>query len=378
MKKIFVIAGEESGDLIGGDLLRQIKQSYPEAQITGIGGEQMQVAGQFQSIFPLSDLSVMGLAEVIRHLPRLLDRMTQTKQAMQIFQPDLVLTIDAPDFSLRMAKWAKRHIPHVKTIHTVAPTVWAWRPGRAQKIAQFLNGLLCLFPFEPPYFTVHGLDATFIGHPLVQMIEPLTTHKQTDFLSKYSLHADHPVLCVLPGSRVREIEALMPVFLQTITDLKRQMPDLQVILPTLPRLQNLVQDYLTDYDVPVTMITDIADKYTAMQISTAALHASGTVALELALCHVPMVTAYQVSPLSAWLARRLLKINSVNLVNILLGEGTVPEYLQEDCTTGNLVNALEPLLQNGPQAQQQRQALQELNKKLQASQPAVDFIKKYL
>lgn len=378
MKKIFVIAGEESGDLIGSDLLRQIKQAYPDCQIAGIGGEQMQTAGYFQSIFPLSDLSVMGLFEVVRHLPRLLNRFKRTKQALQAFQPDLILTIDAPDFSLRMAKWAKRHLPNVKAIHTVAPTVWAWRPGRAQKIAQFLDGLLCLFPFEPPYFTAHGLDAAFIGHPLVGMITPLTPSAQADFLNRYNLHTDRPILCLLPGSRVREIEALMPVFLDTVTDLKRRLPDLQIILPTLPRLQNLIQDYLTAETVPVTCVTDRADKYTAMQCSTAALHASGTVALELGLCQTPMVTAYQISPLSAWLARRLLKINSVNLVNILLGEGTVPEYLQDDCTAANLVPALEPLLRHTPQAHYQRLALQQLEKKLQASQPAVDFIKKYL
>ena len=377
MTKIFVIAGEESGDLIGGDLLQQIKQAYPDCMIAGIGGERMQRAGGFQSVFPLSDLSVMGLFEVIKHLPRLLKRIKQAKDSIRDFGPDVLLTIDAPDFSLRIAKWAKQYIPQMKTIHTVAPTVWAWRAGRAKKIAQFLDGLLCLFPFEPPYFTAHGLKAEFIGHPLTQIIQPADEQEKQNFYARYHLEADQPILCLLPGSRTREIEALLPVFLDTATRLKQDNPQLQIILPTLPCLQALIESHAKNHSVPVIIIPAQADKYLAMQCSTVALHASGTVALELALCDVPMVTAYKMSPVSIWIARKLLNIKDVNLVNLLAGQRVVPEYIQEDCTVDNLTHAVDMLLNDQNSAQIQRETLQQIKKRLQVDKPAVDFIKQY-
>ncbi len=378
MTRIFVIAGEESGDIIGGDLLHQIKQAYPDCLIAGIGGTRMEQAGAFQSLFPLSDLSVMGLAEVIVHLPRLLQRIKHTKKAIQNFQPDLLLTIDAPDFCLRIAKWVKAKQPAIKTIHTVAPTVWAWRAGRAKKIAKFLDGLLCLFPFEPSYFTPHGLQAQFIGHPLAHMIMPVPKNAKQLFFDDYHLDPDKRILCLLPGSRMREINALLPIFLQTAARVRQSHPDLQIILPTLPRLQTLVETHLLETDLPVTLIMEQADKYTAMQCSTASLHASGTVALELALCGTPMVTAYQVSPLSAWLARQLLKVQSVNLINILAGDKIIPEYLQESCTVGLLTPAVNAVLSDKHTRELQIEALQQVKKRLQVHASAVDFIKQYI
>lgn len=374
MTKIFVIAGEDSGDLIAADLIRQLKQDDPSVEIAGIGAAHMLDAGLPNSLFPMSDLSIMGLVEVIKHLPRLLRRMAQTKQAIAQFQPDVLLTVDAPDFCLRIAQWTKKKFPQIKCVHTVAPTVWAWRPGRAKKIAQFLDGILCLFPFEPSYFTEHGLKAAFIGHPLVHMIEPVNDATKQNFFKRYLLSQDQPVLCLLPGSRVREIESLLPTFLQTAKQLRLKNPDLQVILPTLSRLEQRVQDMIDDSGVPVTLVMTQDDKYTAMQISTAALHASGTVALELALCGTPMVTAYHVSALSAWVARRLIRINNVNLVNIILNHNIVPEYLQEDCTVENLYAALD-MLMNGQGGDVQRNALAGIRAKLQPDGSSIALIK---
>ncbi|HEY1096256.1 MAG TPA: lipid-A-disaccharide synthase, partial [Alphaproteobacteria bacterium] len=307
-KRIFVIAGEASGDLLGADLLSQIKAEYPDSIIAGIGGDQMLSSGLPQSLFPLSDLSVMGLVEVLKHLPRLITRIAQTKQAIRAFQPDLLLTIDAPDFCLRIARWVKATMPQVKIIHTVAPTVWAWRPGRAKKIAQFLDGLLCLFPFEPKYFTIHGLKAKFMGHPLAQIVTPLTDEKKKNFFAQYQLDDSRPILCLLPGSRNREIESLLPVFIQSAKTLLQSDPLLQIILPALPRLADIIRATCRESHLPVTIITDRADKYTAMQVSGVALHASGTVALELAFCDTPMVTAYRANRITEWIGRRILTI----------------------------------------------------------------------
>jgi lipid-A-disaccharide synthase len=376
--RIFIIAGEASGDLLGGDLLREIKQTYPDAIIGGIGGDQMLESGLPETLFPITDLSVMGLVEVIRHLPRLLKRMAQTKYAIQAFKPDMLITIDAPDFTLRIAKWVKQYMPQVKIVHTVAPTVWAWRPKRAQKIARFLDGLLCLFPFEPRYFTPHGLRAHFMGHPLAKMVKPLDDEKRSAFFARYQLDEERPILMLLPGSRQREIETLLPVFIDTAHRLLRAYPDLQIIVPTLPHTEQDVGNVCALNSLPVTLITQLDDKYTAMQLSQVALHASGTVALELAFCDTPMVTGYLASPLTAWFARRLLTIKYVNLVNLLEDEAVVPEMLQDDCAVDKLAPMVEALLTNQVSAARQRTHFAHVRKTLQPDKPAVEFLSEIL
>jgi lipid-A-disaccharide synthase len=376
--RIFIIAGEASGDLLGGDLLRNIKTRYPNAVIAGVGGERMLESGLPESVFPITDLSVMGLVEVIRHLPRLLNRMAQTKYAIQQFKPDILLTIDAPDFTLRIAKWVKEHMPAVKIVHTVAPTVWAWRPKRAQKIARFLDGLLCLFPFEPQYFTPHGLRAHFMGHPLAHIVQPLTDEKKQSFYARYNLDENRPVLMLLPGSRIREIESLLPVFIDTAHRVLKSNTELQIILPTLPHVEQQVANVCALNSLPVTLITNPDDKYTAMQITQTALHASGTVALELAFCNTPMVTAYRTSPITEWFARRLLTIRYVNLVNLLCDDDVVPEMLQDDCTVDKLAPMVEALLTNQVSAARQRGYFAKVRKMLQPDEPAVEFIESVL
>ncbi len=336
--KIFLIAGEESGDILGAALLHDLKAQDPSIRYSGIGGSRMQAEG-LESLFPMQDLSVMGLFEVLRHLPRILKRMRQAIDAILEQQPDVLVTIDSPDFCLRVAKAIKRRAPQIKIIHYVAPTVWAWRAGRAKKIARFLDGLMCLFPFEPPYFIKYGLKAEFVGHPLARVIQPISQQQREAFYLKYALDPQKPILCLLPGSRHREIQSLWPAFVTAARMLRQQMPQLQVIVPTLPHLKTMLSQVPNDF----VIMDDRADKYTAFQCSTAALHASGTVALELALCGTPMVTAYKVNPVTAWLAARLLKTQFVNLVNILAGKPIVPELLQEQATAENFSIALQAI-----------------------------------
>jgi lipid-A-disaccharide synthase len=337
-KKIFIIAGEASGDFLGASLMRDLK-ALKSVEFTGIGGPLMTEEG-LSSLFPMRELSIMGLVEVLKYLPLMIRRLNETVDAIVAQQPDILITVDSPDFCLRVAKRVKKKCPNIKIVHYVAPTVWAWRPKRAEKIAKFLDGLLCLFPFEPPYFTKHGLKAEFAGHPLVKTIGEVTDEQKRQFFETYDLDPSHPVLCMLPGSRRKEVSALWPIFLKTAEQLRRTMPDLQVILPTLPHLLPLLGE-VPSY---ITLMTDNTDKYIAFQCSDAALHASGTVALELALSGVPMVTTYKVNPLTAFVARRLLTTRYYNLVNILHSEEVVPELVQEKCTPEILSAALQGLL----------------------------------
>src|SRR5690606_12265482 len=224
MAKIFLIAGEASGDLLGASLMQDLRKTGYEGDFIGVGGTEMALQG-LNSLFPMSDLSVMGVSEVVAHLPVILKRLDETFQAIKRENPDILVTIDSPDFCLRVAQKVKKKLPNIKTLHMVAPTVWAWRPGRAKKIAKFLDGLMCLFPFEPRYFKPHGLKAEFIGHPLVGKIIPVAKNA---FLAKYDLDPKKPILCLLPGSRRREIESLWPIFVETFHRVHAYVPDLQV------------------------------------------------------------------------------------------------------------------------------------------------------
>lgn len=393
-KKIYIIAGEQSGDLLGASLMEDLKAIYKsespasdlgsnaditdmdprssrgiqksDITFTGIGGEEMAKQG-LNSLFPMQELSVMGIAEVLRHLPRLVKRINQTVADIIEKQPDIVITIDSPDFCFRVAKKIKARAPHIKLVHYVAPTVWAWRPKRAQKIAKFLDGLMCLFPFEPPYFTKYGLKAQFVGHPLVKKIPTMTEEECNHFYQTYDLSPAYPLLCLLPGSRRSELNALWPAFLEVATRLHEQQPDIQFVLPTLPHLLPILGD-VPDY---ITLITDSADKYRAFQSSDMALHASGTVALELALCHTPMVMAYRVSIVTEWIARCLIKTPYFSLVNILAGKQVTPELLQTAASADNIYAHVMGLLQHHDQRQAQLTQLHHIQESLQEPSPQV-------
>jgi lipid-A-disaccharide synthase len=354
--KIFIIAGEPSGDLLGGRLLAALNsRAGGQLQIEGVGGPRMEEQG-LRSLFPMTDLAVFGLAEVLPRLPLILRRMKETVAAIRASKPDLVVTIDAPDFTNRVARKLKGEgIPFV---HYVAPTVWAWRPGRAAKLAKIYQHLLALFPFEPPYFEKVGLPCTFVGHPLLEA--GITGRDPSQFRAAHGLSAGDDVLVVLPGSRRSELQNLLPVFSQVVRNLAQKRPGLRIIIPTLPHWHETIQAATRDWPGQPILLTSDAEKYDAFAIATAALAASGTVALELGLAGTPAVIAYQIHPLTYALYRRLIRVKYANLVNIMADKLVVPECLQANCTAEKITSELLDLITNRAAQQMQRQELQKV------------------
>lgn len=347
---IFLVAGEPSGDLIGARLMAALRRRTDGAvRFAGIGGERMTAEG-LQSLFPMEELSVMGLVEILPRARNLLRRIRQTAEAASAMRPDAVVTIDSPGFSLRLAERLAGQ--GIRRIHFVAPQVWAWRPGRAAKIARLLDHLLTLLPFEPPYFARHGLDCTFTGHPIVE--NGADRGDRDRFRSGHGIPADAPMLCMLPGSRRGEIERLLPVFGETLDQLATDRPALRAVVIAAPAVSARVRQLVADWPVLTTVVEGDAAKYDAFAACDAALAASGTVTLELAMAGAPMVVGYKVNPVTAWIGRRLITIPYVSLVNVVLGRRSVPEYLQEDCRPERLQAALAPLLDDGPEAAAQR------------------------
>lgn len=362
-KKIYIIAGEESGDQMGASLMSALKRqaSYP-LQFEGVGGSKMAKEG-LKSLFPMTEISIMGLLEIIPHLPNVLTRLRQAIEDITKISPDLVLTIDCPGFNFRVAK--KVRSLNIPTVHFTAPSVWAWRPRRAEKVAQFLTHLLTLFPFEPPYFTKHGLKSTFVGHPLLE--KKLWEISGEPFRKKRRLKKDQPLLCVLPGSRRQEVEEHLPIFLDTVMLLKTLQPDLEIVIPTLPQFKSYIEEILKkhSFSLPAIVVTE-EEKYQAMRASTAALAASGTVTLELGLCEVPTVVAYKANPLSVAILKRLILVKHVSLINILLEKEVVPELLQESCTAEKLSLEVHKILKPKSEAYQtQKKALAKLREIIQ-------------
>ena len=342
---IYVIAGEISGDQLGGTLMAALKRRLDGAvAFAGVGGETMAAQG-LQPLFPMSDLSVMGLTEVVAHLPRLLRRMDEVVADVGARRPDIVITIDAPDFSFRVARRLRHSLPGIKLVHYVAPTVWAWRPGRAAKIARFLDHLLALLPFEPPYFTSVGLPCSFVGHPLAEISASGDAER---FRRMHGLAPGTVVLCLLSGSRHGEIQRLLPLFRMVAEQLATRVPHLFCIFPTVGTVREQLTEGLDGMKVPYAISEGENAKADAMAASRAALAASGTIALELGLAGVPAVICYRMSDLTARIARRLVRVRYASLVNLLLDREVQPEFLQNDAVPEKIVPALLPLLSEGP------------------------------
>lgn len=358
--KIFIIAGEMSGDVLGAGLMQSLRARHDgKIEFRGVGGDLMTAQG-LHSIFPMSEIAVMGFAELIPHIPRVLRRINETVRAIREWQPDAVVTIDAPGFNKRIAKKLGRG--KIPLIHYVAPSVWAWRPSRAKTMAQLFDHLLCLFPCEPPYFQREGLAASFIGHPVVD--SDLGNGRGAQFRAAHNIDAQSPILCLLPGSRRGEVTRLLPLFLQCFHVLKSSHPNMRAVIPTVPHLLDTVRG-MTDADIIVT--ADHAIKKDIFAASTVALAASGTVSLELAKVKLPMVIAYKVNALSAFIARRLVKLQYFTLTNILLNRPAIPEFFQEQATVENLTGAIDGLIQNEPARTAQIKSGQEALQLLQAA-----------
>lgn len=340
--KVYLITGEPSGDLLGSRLMRALKkQTNGQVHFTGVGGETMQAEG-LNSLFDIKDLAVMGIFEVLPGLPKILRHMNNVIADIKEKKPDIIVTIDSYSFCARIhkkLKKAKCDIPHV---HYVAPQVWAWKKGRAKKVAQFIDHLFCLLPTEPAYFTPYGMATTFVGHPVV---EGGASHGNGQLFRKNHLIPQKTLLvCMLPGSRRNEIGYLLPVFKEAIEKIAKSHPDICVIVPTVKTVAKDIKADLKNWSIPYVVVEGERDRYDAFAATDVAIAASGTVSLELAMADVPHLIAYKVNKLTGLLAKLLLKIKYVNLINILSGREIIPELLQENCTPDKIAEVAEGLL----------------------------------
>jgi len=357
--RAFLVAGEPSGDRLGGALMAGLRQLRPEVTFDGIGGPQMQAQG-LVSRFPMDELSVMGIAEVLPKYFHLKRRIAETARAVIEGKPDVLITIDSPDFCLRVARLVRAET-NVRTVHYVAPTVWAWRPKRAEKMARVIDHVLALFPFEPPYMEAAGMVCDFVGHPVVA--EPQAgTEEIAAFRAAHQL-GDSPVLLVLPGSRRGEVARLAPVFGAALTSVLARRPDLRVVVPAAGPVAGLVRELAADWPgAPVILDPSgqdaeaaQAEKRAGFAAADLALAASGTVALELAAAGTPMVMAYDFNWLSWQIIRSMARIDTANLVNLVSDTRVVPECLGPDCRADLIAERLLRVMEN-PQAQRQAMA----------------------
>ena len=345
--RIALVAGEASGDLLGAGLVEQLRRRWPNAHFVGIGGDAMRAAGT-ETWFDASELAVMGLSEVLRHLPRLLLLRRELRQRLLDWQPDVFIGIDAPDFNLGVERWLKQRrgtngLP--RTVHYVSPSVWAWREKRAEKIGLSADRVLCLFPMEPPIYQRHGVDARFVGHPLADAM-PLEPDRAA---AREELRLDpaRPLLAVLPGSRVGEIERLAGDFLAAAARVLAAEPALQVVAPMANRhARAAFERVLGNHPDAATLQPALrvidGNARTLMIASDVILLASGTATLEAMLAKRPMVVGYRVAGLTYRMVKGLgmLKVDHYALPNVLAGEPLVPELMQHDCTPDRLAEAV--------------------------------------
>jgi lipid-A-disaccharide synthase len=340
-RKIFLIATEESGDRLGANLMKILRQRLGDAVgFEGIGGRAMAREG-LVSLFPIEELSIIGLSAVVMQLPKILRLIGQATAAVTAAKPDVLVIIDSPDFTHRVARRVRSRDPQIPIVDYVSPSVWAWRPGRARAMVAYVDHVLALLPFEPEaYRRLRGPPCSYVGHPLTEQLASLRPGPD----EQQRREAQPPVLLVLPGSRRSEIRRHMADFGQALRQLRDGGVAFEPVLPTMPHLQQLVAEALRDWPVQPRVVVGEPEKRAAFRIAAAALAKSGTVTLELALSGVPMVTAYRTGAAEAWILRRAIKVNSVILANLVVGENVVPEFLQEDCTPEKLSQALRELL----------------------------------
>lgn len=360
MLTVYLVAGEPSGDLLASRLMRALKKKTGGAvRFYGVGGETMAQEG-LTSLFDSSELAVMGLMEVIPSIPRILKRISQTVQDIVDKKPDVVVTVDSWSFSARVNKALKARKTGIPQFHYVAPQVWAWKKKRAKTCGRYIDELFALLPYEPPYFEPHGLKTDFVGHPVVE--GGASKGDGAAFRKEYGIAAGAPLLCVLPGSRRSETKYLLPVFQETVSRLKQKYPALRVVVPTVVTVAEKVKKAVASWNVPVTVVTGEKARYNAFAAANAALAASGTVALELAMARVPYCIAYKMNPISSFLAPLVVKGKYVNLVNILADKLIVKEFLLKNCRADWLASEVDLLLSDETYRQTQiSQASQVLN-----------------
>jgi lipid-A-disaccharide synthase len=356
---VVLVAGEQSGDRLGAALMRALREQHRGAlSFSGVGGEAMTAAG-LHPLFGIEELSIIGVAAIPRRLPAILRRIRQAAAAAVEARPDVLVIIDSPDFTHRVARRVRAAAPAIPILDYVSPSVWAWRPGRARAMRAYVDHVLAILPFEPEaQRRLGGPPTTYVGHPLAEEVHLL----RPDEAELARRRQDPPLVLVLPGSRRSEIRRLLPPFGAAIERVHQRCGEIELLLPTLPALAEMVRTETDRWRIAPRILTHPQEKLRAFRVARAALAASGTVTLELALAAVPTVAAYRISAWEAVIARRLIRVPSVILANLVVGENVVPELLQEECTPERLAEALLPLLSDTPERKRHLEAFGRLDR----------------
>jgi lipid-A-disaccharide synthase len=341
-KNIFIIAGEASGDILGAGLMKALRRRMPDVEFHGAGGEEMERIEGFKSIFDIKDIAAMGVVEVLRRLPTIMARIKQTAAEILRSRPDLIVTIDAPGFNMQVVKRVRKSWPEAKAMHYVAPSVWAWKPKRAEKVAALYDYLLCFFPFEAKYFERHGLKTHVVGH----VANDEASGNALRFRKTHGLGAKDTIITMLPGSRAAMAERLLPILEKAAEILEAQIPGLKIAMPTVSTSRAFIEERVNGWKARPILVARRQERYDAFAASSAALSISGTAVLELALMKVPTVALYKVSPVSYFIARRFVKAKYVTLPNIIAGKEIVPEFIQDEATPEALAAAFLKFLKN--------------------------------
>jgi lipid-A-disaccharide synthase len=355
---VALVAGEESGDRLGAALMRELKKRAAGGiRFAGVGGREMAEEG-LKSPFPIDDLAMIGFAAIPRRVPVILRRIRETAGLVLAARPDVLVIVDSPDFTHRVARRVRRAAPSIPIVNYVSPSVWAWRGGRARAMRGYVDHVLAVLPFEPEaHRRLDGPPCTYVGHPLTEQLAQLRPNAEE---ARRRL-ADPPIVLVMPGSRGGEIRRLLAIFETAMAIVCAKGPLPEIVLPTLPHLHDRIKAATAAWPVEPRLLVEDKEKWAAMRCARAALAKSGTVTLELALAGVPMVAAYKISMIEEIVARFAIKVPSAILPNIILGESFVPEYLQRMCTPQNLADALVPLLAEGPERRRQIEAFRRLD-----------------
>ncbi|WP_346294776.1 lipid-A-disaccharide synthase [Rhodopseudomonas sp. P1] len=345
VRTVYLIATEESGDRLGAALMRELRARLgSNVRFAGVGGHSMAGEG-LASLFPIEELSIIGFAAVVQRLPLILKLIRRAVDAVLAAKPDILVIIDSPDFTHRVARRVRKRDPSIPIVDYVSPTVWAWRPGRARAMLGYVDHVLALLPFEPTeYRRLQGPPCSYVGHPLTEQFGSL----RPDAAEQARREASPPVLLVLPGSRRSEVRHHAAAFGETLARLKRDGVAFEAVLPTTPHLESLVRSAVASWEVQPRIVVGEQDKRAAFRIAHAALAKSGTVTLELAIAGVPMVTAYRAGSVEIWIARRVVRPGTVILANLVIGDDVIPEFIQEDCVPDRLAPAVRDLLGDTP------------------------------
>ncbi|ERF85727.1 lipid-A-disaccharide synthase [Bradyrhizobium viridifuturi] len=359
-RKIFLIATEESGDRLGAALMKVLRQRLGDSvQFSGVGGRAMTAEG-IAPLFPIEELSIVGLSAVVKQLPKILRLISRTADAALADAPDMLVIIDSPDFTHRVARRVRARNPDIPIVDYVSPSVWAWRPGRARAMRGYVDHVLALLPFEPEeYRKLQGPPCSYVGHPLTEQLASLRPNEE----EQKRRDGQPPVLLVLPGSRRSEIRHHLALFGAALGKLNRQIP-FELVLPTMPHLEAMVREGVASWPVAPRLAIGEIEKRAAFRVARAALAKSGTVTLELALSGIPMVTAYRVGAAEAFILRRAIRVSSVILANLVIGSDIIPEFLQENCTPDKLAEALVDVIKDSPERLRQLVAFATMDGKM--------------